>query len=391
MEKHLHIVSFDVPWPMDYGGVVDVFCTVKALHAAGIKIHLHCFEYGRGQQPELEQYCAEVLYYNRLTGHKCISPKLPYIVASRSCNRLRSRLLEDNHPILVEGIHCTYLLNDERFANRKIFVRLMNVEYVYYEQLCKSTTVLQPLKKMYYHHESKLLKQYEKSIAGKAMFLALSEQDVAIYRQQLEAKSVACLPPLLPHTEVASEEGIGCFCLYHGNLSVAENEEAAIWLLDNVFDKLQVPFIIAGKMPSVRLQREVKLHGHACLIADPSDQEMHDLIAKAQLNILPSFNSTGIKLKLLNVLFNGRHCVVNEATVKGTGLESACHIGNNAEAFQEIIAQLYHHPFTGEEITLRKKLLERTYNTAGNARRLIQWIWGEQTTHHHPAPETVNY
>jgi hypothetical protein len=381
LEKHLHIVSFDVPYPMDYGGVVDVFMTVKALHAAGIKIHLHCFEYGRGQQPELEKYCTEVHYYNRLTGHKCISPKLPYIVASRSCNHLRGKLLEDNYPILVEGIHCTYLLNDERFADRKIFVRLMNVEYMYYEQLCKTTTMLQPLKKMYYHHESRLLKHYEKNIADKAMFLALSEQDVAIYRQQLSAKNVVCLPPLLPHTKVESEEGIGCFCLYHGNLSVAENEEAAVWLLNNIFNKIQVPFIIAGKMPSARLEREVQLHGHACLCANPSDQEMHDLVAKAQVNILPSFNNTGIKLKLLNVLFNGRHCVVNEATVKGTGLEAACHIGTTAEGLRQIIAQLYHMPFTEEEITLRKRLLETTYNTEVNARRLMQWIWGPQPVH----------
>lgn len=376
MEKHLHIVSFDVPYPMDYGGVVDVFCTIKALHAAGVQIHLHCFEYGRGHQPELEKYCAEVLYYERLTGHKCISPRLPYIVASRSCQKLRTTLLKDDYPILLQGIHCTYLLNDERFNDRKVFVRLMNVEYVYYKQLCKATTVMQPLKKMYYHHESRLLKQYEKNISGKAMFLALSEQDVSIYRQQLQANNVVCLPPLLPHEGVRSETGIGCYCLYHGNLSVEENEEAAIWLLNNVFNKIHVPFIIAGKSPTPRLEREIQLHGHACLIADPAEEEMHDLIAKAQVNILPSFNNTGIKLKLLNVLFNGRHCVVNEATIKGTGLETACHIGRTPEAIQDIIAQLYHLPFTDEEIVLRKALLERTYNTDVNAHRLMQWIWG---------------
>ena len=46
-EKHLHIVSFDVPWPANYGGVIDVFYKVKALSAKGIRIHLHAFEYGR--------------------------------------------------------------------------------------------------------------------------------------------------------------------------------------------------------------------------------------------------------------------------------------------------------------------------------------------------------
>ena len=28
---HLHIVSFNVPWPADYGGVIDVYYRIKAV------------------------------------------------------------------------------------------------------------------------------------------------------------------------------------------------------------------------------------------------------------------------------------------------------------------------------------------------------------------------
>jgi hypothetical protein len=156
---------------------------------------------------------------------------------------------------------------------------------------------------------------------------------------------------------------------------VAENEAAAIWLLKHVFKGLQVPFIIAGKNPSPQLAQLVQKSGHACLIANPSGQEMQDIIAKAQVNILPAFNCTGVKLKLLNALFNGRHCVVNDATINGSGLEAACHIGTTPNAMQEIIVQLYHKPFTEEEIKLRQTLLQSTYNNQQNAQRLIQWIW----------------
>ncbi len=47
---------------------------------------------------------------------------------------------------------------------------------------------------------------------------------------------------------------------------------------------------------------------------------MTELIREAQINILPSFNTTGIKIKLLNAIFNGRHCLVNPAAIAGTGL-----------------------------------------------------------------------
>jgi hypothetical protein len=47
MAKHLHIISFNVPYPLIMAGVIDVFYRIKALHDAGVKIHLHCFQYGR--------------------------------------------------------------------------------------------------------------------------------------------------------------------------------------------------------------------------------------------------------------------------------------------------------------------------------------------------------
>ena len=70
MSKTLHIICHDVPWPADYGGVVDLFYKIKALHEEGIKIKLHCFDYGRGKQNELNKYCEEVNYYERARGWK---------------------------------------------------------------------------------------------------------------------------------------------------------------------------------------------------------------------------------------------------------------------------------------------------------------------------------
>lgn len=373
MEKHLHIISFDVPYPVEHGGFFDLFYKLVALYQQGIRIHLHCFENKREQQPELEQYCTEVRYYPRQCGHKGFSHKLPYIVASRTNEGLAERLLKDNHPILLEGVHCTHLLQDERFLNRKMILRLHNVEYKYYRKLFQSCHSL--FRKMYYLNESRLLKHYERTIANKALILTVSELDTNTYRKEFGAKQVATLPVFLPYAQISAPEGVGCFCLYHGNLSVTENEEAAIWLMKKVFNDLKMPLVIAGKNPSPKLQRIANKHTNTCLVADPSEQEMQDMIGKAQINILPSFNVTGVKLKLLNALFNGRHCVVNEATVQSTGLESACHIGTNATAFKSMIVQLYRQPFAEEEIRLRKTLLLSTFDNKRNAQRLIQWIF----------------
>lgn len=47
MERHLNIIAFNIPWPANYGGIIDVYYKMKALHQCGVKIILHCFEYER--------------------------------------------------------------------------------------------------------------------------------------------------------------------------------------------------------------------------------------------------------------------------------------------------------------------------------------------------------
>lgn len=377
MEKHLHIIDFTVPYPADYGGVIDLFWKLPALQKAGVHIHLHCFDYGRGEQKELTKYCSSVHYYKRLTGHKGFSNSLPYIVSSRKNEELFKNLLKDDYPIFMEGVHCTYLLNDERFENRRKFVRVHNVEYDYYGQLAQNTTSF--FKKIYYQRESKLLRKYEQTIVSKATaFWGVTKKDVATYRKELGCTTIDFLPLYLPENwDVQIKEGTGGYCLYQADLSVDANEQAAIWLLQQVFSTLEIPFVIAGKNPSKRLEQLAHVYQHTCIVANPGEKEMQDMIVKAQVNIIPSFNNTGIKLKLLNALFNGRHCIVNDATVEGTELHKLCHIANDADTMQHTIEQLFFTPFSNCEIGMRKDVLKSIFNNDNNAAQQLEWIWGE--------------
>jgi len=372
-EKHVHIVTHDVPWPADYGGVIDQLYTLKALHALGIHIHLHCFTKGRQPQAELEKYCTRVFYYPRNKNSSSFSLSIPLIVNSRVHADLLTNLQKDNYPVLLEGIHCSYYLFSGQLNDRKVILRLFNTEYKYYGQLAACENNL--FRKIYFLHESRLLKKYEQEIAKKATILALSTRDVTIYKEAFRADHIHFLPAFLPYNLAAGDTGKGSFCLYHGNLAINENEEAATWLLKHVFNKVELPFVIAGKNPSKKLERLAHRQQHTCLVANPTDKEMQDMIGKAHLHVLPSFNNTGIKLKLLNAMFNGRHCLVNKAGVEGSGLETLCHIAEDALSFQQKIQELYHLPFTTEDLEKRQSLLQATYNNEKNARELMTFLW----------------
>jgi glycosyltransferase involved in cell wall biosynthesis len=376
-EKNVHIVTHDVPWPADFGGVIDLFYKLKTLHQLGVKIHLHCFTQSRTPQQELDKYCATVTYYPRKKNSSSFSLRLPLIVNSRKSDALISNLKKDNYPVLLEGIHCTYYLHHGDLSNRKIIVRLHNAEFEYYKHLAKHETNL--FKKIYFLHESRLLKKYEAVIAKRAITLAVSEHDTEVYQNIFSATQADYMPVFIPYTLAAGKEGRGSYCLYHGNLEINENEEAVIWLLKYVFNNLEIPFVIAGKNPSQKLIDLAHQHQHTCLVQNPTDKEMQDLITKAQVHILPSFNNTGIKLKLLNALFNGRHVVVNKQGVEGSGLEEACHIAGDAAAFKNNITALYDKSFTDDDIQLRQGLLQRKYNNNLSIKKVTDIFWkGEE-------------
>ncbi len=359
-----------MPYPANYGGVYDVFYKLEALQKQGIKIHLHCFDYGRGKQTELNKYCVEVKYYKR---RKTFSFSLPYIVSSRINQTLSADLLKDDFPILLEGVHCSYPLLDKDFSERKMLLRIFNAEFIYYKNLARHSKNI--FKKLFFYNECRLLKSYEAKLAKtKATIIPLSQLDEKIYREQLHANNIHYVPIFITW-KVNSKLGTGKYCLYHGDLSVSENEKAATWLIKNVFKKTNIPFIVAGKNPSKSLKKIISQFENVQLISNPSEESMQQLIADAQINMLPSFNNTGIKLKLINALFNGRYCVVNEAMIENTNFANLCHICLSADEMKMKVEELFSKEFTEAEVQLRKNVLETHFDNDVNAKKLIELIW----------------
>jgi hypothetical protein len=365
--KHLHIVSFDVPYPANYGGVIDVYYKVRALHAQGVKVHLHCFEYGRAEALTLESICEKVYYYKRRMSKKYLFNALPFVVVTRCSEKLLENLLRDRHPILFEGLHSCYHLDDESLADRVKIVRTHNIEHDYYRNLEKVERSL--FRKIYFGMEAKKLQRFEKVLAKASSVAAISAADTAALSQRY--KNVHHITAFHPNNKVTSLEGRSEFCLYHGNLEVGENNEAALYLVNEVFSRMTVPLVIAGRKPSAELIEAVAGKSHITLKANINTKEIESLVQDAQINVLPTFQATGIKLKLLAALFNGRHCVVNSPMVVNTGLESLCSIADSAEQMVEQIGKLFKEDFDVSEISKREEILLDAFSNEKNVIKLI--------------------
>lgn len=374
MAKQLHVISFDVPLPANYGGVIDVYYKLRALAALGVKIHLHCFEYGRKPAPELEEICHRVYYYHRSTTRSYLFRRKPFIAVTRSSEELVKRLLKDDHPILFEGLHCCYHLADERLEHRFKIVRTHNIEHEYYRSL--ATIEKDFFKKYYFLNEVSKLERFEHIICNAQVIAAISKPDA----DQLASKysNVSHVSAFHPNDKVDIAAGRGSYCLYHGNLEVGENNEAALYLIQKVFSKIDTPLIIAGNRPSAELKEAAAQRPNVELRVGLNTDEIHQLIREAQINVLPTFQATGIKLKLLAALYMGRHCLVNSFMVENTGLESLCRVENSDKRFAEAVKSLFEEEFNGTGRARREQILNERFCNRVNALHLHDLIFNRE-------------
>jgi glycosyltransferase involved in cell wall biosynthesis len=371
-EVHLHIISFDIPYPANYGGVIDVFYKLKALHSAGVKIHLHCFEYHRKPAPELEEYCYKVYYYPRKTGYLSALSWKPYIIYSRRSKELLRNLCRDDHPILFEGLHSCFYLSDKLLKDRFKIYRESNIEHQYYYHLFKAEKRL--FNKIFFFFSGLKLRAFQGKLSNANLILTVSKEDNTYLSSKFRRIRVEYLPSFHRDDEIHILPGKGDYVLYQGNLSVAENSKAAEFLIKKVFAGSRIKLIVAGLNPPDSLILISKKYNNVTLIPNPSDDKMVELIKLAHINVMVTFQPTGLKLKILNALFNGRFCLVNQEMVTGTELAEICEIANDPETIKKKAEELMQLSFTNEMVFERKDLLMKWHSNKENCKTLLNLL-----------------
>ncbi|HLN74845.1 MAG TPA: hypothetical protein VK205_16255 [Prolixibacteraceae bacterium] len=370
MKQIIQLVAFNIPYPPDYGGVIDVFYKIKALYECGVIIHLHCFEYNRPQAVVLEKYCESVYYYKRPKGINYQRSLKPYIVVTRANRQLINNLSFLKAPIIFEGLHTCYYLNHPMLKDHVKLVRTHNIEHEYYHHLYSAEKNF--IKRAFYRIEAFKLKRFEAILKEANHLLCISPNDYAYFNKKYHHSHL--IPAFHPYNEIKSKPGKGEYILFHGNLSVAENIQAVTFLVDEVVDKINFPVIIAGKDPSESLVQKISLHANVRLIANPNQQEMESLIENAHISLIPTFQDTGIKLKLLASLFSGRFCITNSMMTDNTGLEHLCYKADSPEEMIEAVNVVLLKEFTVEDIEKRKQVLDESFSNHQNAMKIIDLL-----------------
>lgn len=351
--KRIHIVSFDVPVPPDYGGVLDIYLRCKTLRKMGFYVVLHAYEYGRGRSADTREIADEIYYYDRHTNGSSLFSSLPYIVQSRNSRKLLHRLKEDDAPIILEGQHNTYWIHALCSHNRIVAVRMHNVEWLYYRNLAHTTK--NTFQRLFFRMESRKLKLHEKKLR-KAPLLCISQADTDYYRNL--GYEAYLLPVSLDTDFVLTPRESNGFALFHGNLSVSENVDAVLELIrENKRLPLPVPVIIAGKNPGKTLKNKIEAQGWTC-IGNPSDEALDELLTTCQVHLLIGSQKAGVKLKLLRAVLTGKPCIATPEMVWSSGVQDHCLIWDRQVPLAETLTSISENPETNMQERMNYLLYE---------------------------------
>ena len=227
MNKRLDLVSFDIPYPPNYGGIIDVFYKLKELHKLGVKIYLHVYLFdNKTKKVELEKYCEQVFYYKRKNIFSSLFSSLPFRLKSRVNKQLNNNLKNLETPILFEGLHTIYPLYKLNLKN--CFVRTHNIEHSYFFGLAKSEKNI--FKKLFFQFEGWKLKKIENHLKKAKGIFTISPFEQKYFSELYHNSHY--IPAFHESIELVKSSEKGSFILYHGDLRVSDNIKAALFLID---------------------------------------------------------------------------------------------------------------------------------------------------------------
>lgn len=368
-DKNLHIICFDNPYPPVYGGVIDVFYKIKALHKLGVKIDLHCFvDEIPSETSVLKSYTQNCYFYKRDKNFLNLFSVKPFSVASRRHKSLLKNLNKNNADILFEGLQCTSIIRARCFKQRRMYLRLHNLENNYYKGLLNSETNL--LKRFLYGLESFKYENYLKVLAEFCCVFTLSSFETQAVKKLYN--NAEYIPVFHGNETVANSSNFGDYAFYNGDLRICDNKKAADFLID-VFQSVEnYPLIIASSIENDALVKKCEQLKNVKYEVIKNQEHLEELSRNAHINVMLSFQESGTKLKAVNALFQSRHCVINKNMLDDTRLQNLCELAETKEDFVEAIESLKSKPFDGHK--QRMLVLDEVLNDSANAQKLYDFI-----------------
>jgi polysaccharide biosynthesis protein PslH len=244
--------------------------------------------------------------------------------------------------VIMQTEFTAEILRNPGLKTKWTVIRVENDEFSYQFAAARSTRSWKG--KLYLLQEALRVKLYSARAFSRVNSLwFISNEEMARYCQRHspeEAGKAVFLPSGVDLRKLQRPALTGNRVLFVGSLSVAFNQEAITWYIQNVHTRLAdvngYHLVVAGSSRGKNISWLEKLTTHFSNIEVRLDvPDLEPLYDSAAVFINPMKNGFGVKLKTLEAVLHGLPIVSTDVGVEGTGLEAGIHfkLANDPEEF----------------------------------------------------------
>lgn len=354
------------PYPLNSGGAIHSYMTIKALSEIGCDIDLICFNEKGNDISDGIKFISSTTFIS----HKIVTAdnKLPMILKCFFSLftlepfvifKFRSKSMKKEIKLHLSTNDYNYVFIDHfnlgvyyRIIKKYIFKKspiILNEHNCEYKIM--ETNYMQeknPLKKCFLALEAAKVRKYETKLIKKVTFTTvLTQEDYADLRMAIKNDfRHAVIPVGIPRNKVKvikdSTDGNRLNLLFVGTLTWEPNNHGICWFVKNVMPLLigKVQLRIVGKNPSKELvslcakKSDIDILGYV-----ENLDEVYDI---SDVMIAPIFIGAGQKVKIMEAFSRGCPVISTDFALKGiphTNGEDVV-IANNAKEFVNAIEKL---------------------------------------------------
>ena len=377
-----------LPYPLDNGGKIKTYTTLKALKNAKHSIDLICFyetEDALRYENELADICDRI-YQVPLRLTTALNPRYMMLKAAQSMlspypfsiykylshnfTKILNDLKEKNEYDYVYFDHLPMFVFYDHvktdWENAKIILDEHNCEYIIMERnYIEAKSVI---KKLFFKFETSKLKKFEKKALEKAeRIVVLSEKDKRDLESLTDKKidtviiPIGIQPPklaVIPKKFYLNKLNI----LFVGTLSWAPNNDGLLWFVEEVLPKItevcgDFELYIVGKNPSDNLNKLCKKYKNVHITGYVESVEPY--YEKCDFMIVPLFVGSGQRVKIIEGFSYGMPIISTSIGAEGLSYEDGENIliANDVTSFLTQMSKI-------KDYAIRKKLninSKRTY------------------------------
>lgn len=336
-----------LPYPLDNGGKIKTYTTLKALNNAGHRVDLVCFKESMdsfiAEEKELLAICHSVhQVYQKLTSasHKKYMIKLALrsllskyplstykFISKEMIEFLKSRKMT-NYDLLYFDHLPLYVYKDvckKIWPNAKVLLDEHNCEATIMKR--NAETANNPIKKAFMSYEARKVERFEiSSLLSADTSIILSKEDYKTLRSATGRDFSYTIIPIgvidkgIKNQRDDSDGFLNI--LFVGTLTWEPNNQGLIWFLDNVIpildhDGIRYRLYIVGKNPSTDIIERTK--GNSSITVTGYVDSVDVYYDLCDCTIVPLFIGSGQRVKLIEAFSKGMPAI--STSIGAEGLE----------------------------------------------------------------------